>query len=413
MTETPKALTDPPEIARTAAPLDLLADVFSRVRLAGAIFLRAEYTAPWAYASPSSGDLIGLLAPEARRLVLFHLVAEGRCWIRVDSGDQLEAGSRRRNRAPVRRSARHGQRRAGGAGADRLAADAPALGDVPGDPPRRGWRPDPGGLRLPLLRRSDLRPGRPGVAEGLERQAAGRTGRDLDGGEHPVRAGRVPGEPRAGLGGRAAAAGAAVPGSATALRGERASATARLAGGAQRSDRRARPGGAARRRPTGGRPTSWPSAPPARARRSTSGSPASSVARRSRIWPTGACISPRTCCETRRWRWRPWRTASATSPRRRSTGRSAARWGSPGPVASGRIGATDHATILGQHLRPGAPGIGDQARAISGRGSTGRPVAIERSVASISATVASPSSSETASSSVPSTAANRLRSAPK
>jgi AraC-like DNA-binding protein len=84
-------LTDPPDLTRTAAPLDLLANVLSRVRLAGAIFLRAEYSAPWAYESPTSQDLAGLLAPWARRLVLFHLVAEGRCWIRVAGGDQLEA----------------------------------------------------------------------------------------------------------------------------------------------------------------------------------------------------------------------------------------------------------------------------------------------------------------------------------
>ena len=91
MTGTPKALTDPPDLDRSAAPLDLVADVLSRIRLAGAIFLRAEYTSPWAYESPSSGDLIGLLAPGARRLILFHLVAEGRCWIRVSGGEHLEA----------------------------------------------------------------------------------------------------------------------------------------------------------------------------------------------------------------------------------------------------------------------------------------------------------------------------------
>lgn len=91
MTGTPRELTDPPDLARSAVPLDLLANVLSTVRLTGAIFLRAEYTAPWAYESPSADDLIHLLAPAARRLILFHLVAEGRCWIRVSTGEQLEA----------------------------------------------------------------------------------------------------------------------------------------------------------------------------------------------------------------------------------------------------------------------------------------------------------------------------------
>lgn len=58
------------------------------VRLAGAIFLRAEYTAGWAYRSPPAGDLASLLRPGRKRLVLFHIVASGRCWVATDGGDR-------------------------------------------------------------------------------------------------------------------------------------------------------------------------------------------------------------------------------------------------------------------------------------------------------------------------------------
>src|SRR5947207_3634009 len=92
MMGTPKELTDPPELAQPTAPLDLLAEVLSMVRLTGAIFLRAEFTAPWAYESPPSSELALVLGPQAKRLILFHIIAEGRCWIRSSRGDYLELG---------------------------------------------------------------------------------------------------------------------------------------------------------------------------------------------------------------------------------------------------------------------------------------------------------------------------------
>ncbi len=91
MTQTPEELTDSPDYAWRAASLDLVTSALSMVRLAGAIFLRAEYTAPWAYVSPPSADLTRILLPQAQRLILFHIVEEGQCWLRLSSGEQLLA----------------------------------------------------------------------------------------------------------------------------------------------------------------------------------------------------------------------------------------------------------------------------------------------------------------------------------
>jgi AraC-like DNA-binding protein len=55
-----------------------LADLLSHVRLTGALFLRGLYRAPWALDSPGSCDLIDLLAPDAERLLVFHVVRRGR-----------------------------------------------------------------------------------------------------------------------------------------------------------------------------------------------------------------------------------------------------------------------------------------------------------------------------------------------
>lgn len=75
---------------RTAAPGGgtALAQALGRLRLSGAIFLRAEYTEGWAYESVAQGDLAALLAPGAPRVILFHVVASGRCWVQVGDGER-------------------------------------------------------------------------------------------------------------------------------------------------------------------------------------------------------------------------------------------------------------------------------------------------------------------------------------
>lgn len=60
-----------------------LTDALSRLRLQGAIFLRGEYTEAWAYESLPSADAAAVLAPGALRVLLFHVIASGRCWTEV------------------------------------------------------------------------------------------------------------------------------------------------------------------------------------------------------------------------------------------------------------------------------------------------------------------------------------------
>ncbi|WP_244895414.1 AraC family transcriptional regulator [Pimelobacter simplex] len=65
-------------------PTDALGSALDDLHVGGAIFLRAHYTEGWAFRSVPNDDLGALLAPEARRIVPFHLVDTGRCWIDVD-----------------------------------------------------------------------------------------------------------------------------------------------------------------------------------------------------------------------------------------------------------------------------------------------------------------------------------------
>ncbi|WP_203757976.1 AraC family transcriptional regulator [Cellulomonas chitinilytica] len=79
---------------RDDAVLDdaVLDDAVRGVRVHGAIFLRAEYSESWAYESMSTRDVTDLLAPGEERVVLFHVVADGACWIETAPGERLWAG---------------------------------------------------------------------------------------------------------------------------------------------------------------------------------------------------------------------------------------------------------------------------------------------------------------------------------
>jgi AraC-like DNA-binding protein len=91
MTETLKVLPETPsEYRAPPIPLDVLSDVLRVVRLSGAVLFRGDFSAPWAVRTPEPTELARMLLPGARQLLLFHLVAEGRCWIKLDKEGPLQ-----------------------------------------------------------------------------------------------------------------------------------------------------------------------------------------------------------------------------------------------------------------------------------------------------------------------------------
>ncbi|HEU5073472.1 MAG TPA: AraC family transcriptional regulator [Polyangiaceae bacterium] len=56
---------------------DALSELLRDVRLTGAVFLYADFGAPWGFRAPAAIGAARLLAPEAERLVPFHLLLEG------------------------------------------------------------------------------------------------------------------------------------------------------------------------------------------------------------------------------------------------------------------------------------------------------------------------------------------------
>lgn len=74
--------------------MDALSEVLKAVKLEGALFYNAEFSAPWSFASPASRTLAPYLAPGAEHVIIYHLLIEGHGLARLKDGElvDLEAG---------------------------------------------------------------------------------------------------------------------------------------------------------------------------------------------------------------------------------------------------------------------------------------------------------------------------------
>ena len=68
-------------------------DVLRRIHLASAVFVRGEFSAPWAFRSTDAETLCRILQPQARTLVLFHVAVEGPFAIELDTGESALASA--------------------------------------------------------------------------------------------------------------------------------------------------------------------------------------------------------------------------------------------------------------------------------------------------------------------------------
>jgi AraC-like DNA-binding protein len=63
--------------------MDALSETLRVVRLVGAIFISGRFTAPWCYQSPRADTAAPFLEPGAERVVIFHLITEGECFVEM------------------------------------------------------------------------------------------------------------------------------------------------------------------------------------------------------------------------------------------------------------------------------------------------------------------------------------------
>jgi AraC-like DNA-binding protein len=73
--------------------LDVLSDVLRVIRLAGGVFLEAEFTAPWCISGKLSSDDCKPFLMAPRHIIASHFVVAGRMQLRVDGGDTIDVGA--------------------------------------------------------------------------------------------------------------------------------------------------------------------------------------------------------------------------------------------------------------------------------------------------------------------------------
>ncbi|HEY3825163.1 MAG TPA: AraC family transcriptional regulator [Bryobacteraceae bacterium] len=70
--------------------MDAFSEVLSSVKLNGAVFFSAEFSAPWGFSTPPPGAIADELAPGAAHLVLYHFVIHGGAIVQLIDGPSVE-----------------------------------------------------------------------------------------------------------------------------------------------------------------------------------------------------------------------------------------------------------------------------------------------------------------------------------
>ena len=90
--------------------MDAFSEILSGVKLNGAVFFNAEFSAPWGFSAPASNMMAATLAPGAAHLVLYHLVIEGGAVVELADGQSHRAEAWRRRHLSAWGSSPHEQR---------------------------------------------------------------------------------------------------------------------------------------------------------------------------------------------------------------------------------------------------------------------------------------------------------------
>jgi len=69
--------------------MDALSELLSTIRLRGTAFIDACLSAPWAFETPAPEELARRMAPDAERVIPYHLVSEGSCIAQWAGGPPL------------------------------------------------------------------------------------------------------------------------------------------------------------------------------------------------------------------------------------------------------------------------------------------------------------------------------------
>jgi AraC-like DNA-binding protein len=69
--------------------MDVLSTILKTVKLEGAMFYNAEFSAPWSFRAPQSSVVAPYLSPEPRHVIIYHLLTHGKAYANVEDGQRL------------------------------------------------------------------------------------------------------------------------------------------------------------------------------------------------------------------------------------------------------------------------------------------------------------------------------------
>jgi AraC-like DNA-binding protein len=72
--------------------MDALSEVLKIVKLRGALFFNAEFSAPWGVASSQSSQVAPLLCPGAGHVIIYHYLADGRAYAQLPDRSRRDLG---------------------------------------------------------------------------------------------------------------------------------------------------------------------------------------------------------------------------------------------------------------------------------------------------------------------------------
>ncbi len=89
MAEPPKGLTEPPEGTLAAGAAR---ELMAALHVSSAVFLEADFTAPWCIMAQVGPEDCAPFAPVPRHLIAYHCVTEGELVVRLDEAEPLRVG---------------------------------------------------------------------------------------------------------------------------------------------------------------------------------------------------------------------------------------------------------------------------------------------------------------------------------
>jgi len=64
--------------------MDALSEILHAVKLEGAVFFNAEFTAPWGFRSPPSCEVAAFLGKAPRHVIIYHLLTDGQARVNIE-----------------------------------------------------------------------------------------------------------------------------------------------------------------------------------------------------------------------------------------------------------------------------------------------------------------------------------------